>query len=160
MKKSLLSLCLALLLVSCGSQPAATPAPAKLSAEESARVVLDSKAFSEELEVLDADIAAMLYGLEEVTIAECAAYLSTGATAEECTFLVVEAEEAARTAAEAFRCRVEEQTAALENYQPAEVSKLEQAIHGYTAHEKGYLVYLVVAEDTAAAQDAVSGLIS
>lgn len=161
MKKILPILCLSLLLVSCGGQaPADTPAPVALNPEEAAQVMLESKAFSETLEVIDADIAAALYGLEESVITDCASYLSTGATAEECTFLIVAGEEAAQTVAQAFQLRVEDQMAALENYQPAEISKLEKAIHGYTSHEKGFLAYLVVAADAAAAQDAVSGLIS
>ena len=159
MKKLLPALCLTLLLTACGGQaPADTPAPVSLTAEEAAQVILSAEAFSEQLEVVDDDIAAALYGLEG-TVSDCAGYLSTGATAEECTFLIVESEEAALAAAQRFQLRVEDQLLAVENYQPAEVPKLEEAIHGYCAHKNGYLAYLVVANDPAAAQDAVDSLV-
>lgn len=159
MKKLLPLLCLTLLLTSCGGQaPASSPAPADCSTEEAAQALLTSKAFSEQLELLDADIAVALYGLE-VTPTDCAAYLSTGATAEECTFLLFEKEEDALAATQRFQLRLEEQTMALTNYQPAELPKLEDAVHGYCAHKDGFLTYLVVAADPAAAQDAVDSLI-
>ena len=161
MKKLLPFLCLTLLLTSCGGEaPASSPAPADCSAEEAAQTVLGTKAFSEQLEVIDPAIAAALYGIEEDQILDCAAYLSTGATAEECTFLLVADDEIAIEVAKQFQLRVEDQTMALENYQPAELPKLEKAIHGYCSHEKGFLAYLVVANDADAAQDAVDSLIS
>ena len=160
MKKLLPALCLALLLTACGGQaPADTPAPVSLTAEEAAQAILSAEAFSEQLEVVDDDIAAALYGLEEITLLDCAAYLSTGATAEECTFLLVADDEVAVDVLQRLQLRIEDQTATLKDYQPAEIPKLEEVIYGYCYHEEGAMVYLVVANDPAAAQDAVDSLI-
>lgn len=160
MKKLLPILCLTLLLTACGgTAPADTPAPASCTAEEAAQSLLTTEAFSEQLEVVDSDIAAALYGIEEASILDCAAYLSTGATAEECTFLLVADDEIALEVVKRFQLRIEDQTAALKDYQPAEIPKLEEVIYGYCYHEDGALAYLIVANDAEAAQDAVDALI-
>lgn len=159
MKKLVSLLCLVSLLAACSGQaPADSPAPVSLLAEDAAQTVLDAGVFSEELELLDSAIAAALYGLEEESILTCAAYLSTGATAEECTFLTVADEETALTVLQQFQTRVADQTAALENYIPAELPKLEHALHGCFAVSDGVMAYLIVAEDTDGAQAALDGL--
>jgi len=161
MKKMLPFLCLTLLLVSCGGEtPANRPAPHSYTAEEGAQAVLSTKAFSEQLEVIEPAIAAALYGIEEETILDCAAYLSTGATAEECTFLVVADEKTALDVLQRFQIRVEDQIAALESYQPAELTKLKETVSGCFDLTEGVMTYFVVAADAAIAQDAVDSLIS
>lgn len=157
MKKLLPLLCLTLLLSACGGEKP-TDAPVSLLAEDAAQAILDAGVFSEELEILDPSIAAALYGLEEESVLTCAAYLSTGATAEECTFLTVADEETAQTVLERFQTRVEDQTEALENYQPAEISKLENALCGCFDLTDGVMAYLIVAEDANGAQAALDGL--
>lgn len=157
MKKLIPLLCLTLLLTACGGQT--SPAPSELpslTAEEAARAVLGTEAFSEQLEGIDSPIAAALYGIDEDKLLDCAAYLSTGATAEECTFLTVADEETAQEVLQGYQRRVEDQTAALENYQPAELPKLKEALTGSFALSEGVMTYLIVANDAAAAQDAVA----
>lgn len=158
MKKRLPLLCLLLLLTACGGQ---TPAdsPVRLTAEEAAQAILAADAFSEPLEALDPAIAAALYGVEADALLDCAAYLSTGATAEECVFLRVADQETALTVLEGFQARVEDQTAALESYQPAEVPKLEMALSGRFDLTDGVMAYLIVAQDAAAAQTELEGLL-
>lgn len=99
-------------------------------------------------------MAAALYGLEETDLLDCAAYLSTGATAEECTILVLPDDAAAQTALAALQTRVEDQLTALKNYQPQELPKLEAARTGTHPMSQGTAAYLVVAQD-AAGLDAV-----
>ena len=150
-----------MLLASCGGQaPAETPTLHSYTAEEAAQALLTTDAFSEQLELVDSDIAAALYGLDESAILDCAAYLSTGATAEECTFLITETEDAALEVLQRFQIRIEDQILAVENYQPAEVAKLEEVIYGCFDLSDGVMVYLVVAEDAAAAQEAMDSLIA
>ncbi len=161
MKKFLPAVLLALLLTGC-SAGEASPSPAEsapaLTPQEAAQAVLDAGAFSEELEAVDADVAAALYALEPDSIAGTAAYLSTGATAEECTFLLATDGEAADAALTALQKRVEDQLAALADYQPGEIAKLEKALSGSRPVADGTLVYLVVAESPDAAQAALDGL--
>ncbi len=92
-------------------------------------------------------MTAALYGLEEADLLDSAAYLSTGATAEECTVLVLPDDEAAQTALAALQTRVEDQTAALKDYQPQELPKLEAARTGTHPMSQGVAAYLVVAQD-------------
>lgn len=157
MKKILPAFLLFLLLAACSSGP--TPSPADSadgrSAQDVAESVLEAAVFTEELESVDAPIALALYGLEEEDVLDCAAYLSTGATAEECAVLIVKDEEAAKAALEGLQTRVNDQLEALEDYQPAEIPKLEKALTGSRPAAEGVLVYLVVADDTAGAAEAI-----
>ena len=135
-------LCLLLCLCSCGQE---APLP-NCTAEEAAQALLTANQFSETLESVETDIAVAVYGLEEGHVLDCAAYLSTGATAEECTVVLLDSPEAAETAAEALQRRVEDQTAVLENYLPQELQKLSDARTGTIAVKGGVMAYLVVAE--------------
>lgn len=114
---------------------------------------LDSGAFSETLEALDADLISSLYGLESQPEA-AAVYTSTGATAEEIAVLVFSTQEEAANARKALEARVSDQKDACEGYLPSELPKLEQAI----VKESGSSVLLVVANDSQAAQAALDGL--
>ena len=135
-----LPLLLLLLLPSCGGEGE----PSVLSMEEEAGELLSSGAFSETLEPLEREIAMALYGLEEAEVLDCAAYLSTGATAEECTCILAADEESAAEVKEALETRVEEQLAVLTDYQPAEVEKLENAVIDTQKRSDGIRVRLVV----------------
>lgn len=108
---------------------------------------MTAASFTETLEPIDTVIATALYGLDETSLKECAAYLSTGATAEECTVLILDSSDAAQLALAGLQQRVEDQTTALESYQPQEVQKLSAALTGTMEVEGGYLAYLVVADD-------------
>ena len=139
-----LALVLALLISACGGDakskdydPAATAA-----------ALQESTAFSDALEALDKDVAAILYGLDEGSIQDCAVYTSLSAGAEEIAVLVLKDADAASAALDALKNRVEDQKTALKDYQPAEVSKLDHAI----VKQQGNSVVLVVAADPDAAQ--------
>ena len=142
-------LCLAL--TACGGGGAVGQTP--YDPETAAQALLDSGAFSEALEALDADLISSLYGLESQPEA-AAVYTSTGATAEEIAVLVFSTQEEADDARKALEARVSDQKDACEGYLPAELPKLEQAI----VKESGSSVLLVVANDSQAAQAALDGL--
>lgn len=146
---AVLTLCLTLTACGGGSNADAAYDPAA-----TAQALVDSDAFSEALSELDKDTAATLYGLEAGSIADCAVYGSLSAGAEEIAVLSMADEDAAATALEALESRVADQKAALENYQPDEVSKLDHAI----VEQKGNTVLLVVANDADAAQAVLDGL--
>ena len=154
MKKYLLLLAGVLLLLSsaCGSK---TESLAVWS-EGHGQDILDSGAFSEELEELDADTAWALYGLgqagldrESLTSAMCRR--SAGATCEELAVLVFNNEEAASAAVSSLQSYVEDQIEANRDYRPAEIPKLENA----WISQRGYTLLMVVADDLQAAKQAV-----
>ena len=108
-----------------------------------AATLLDSGAFSEALESIDTDVACALYGIDETTVTEAAVYGSTGATAEELAIFVLTDEEAAQAALTALGYRVEDRAAAMADYLPNEVPKLEKAV----LEQRESTVLLVVASD-------------
>ena len=145
MKKLFCLLALSFVLTACGGEaPAGAPAAPDLTAEECAQAVLQAGTFSETLETVEPSIAAALSGVDESLILDCAAYLSTGATAEECVFLLFAEEADALNACQGFQLRIEDQSEALANYQPAELPKLEDASHGTLTLKGGEMAYLVV----------------
>lgn len=143
-----LALVLALAACSGGSKAAAEYDPAATSA-----ALLDSGAFSETLEPLDADLVPDLYGLE-VAPDEAAVYTSTGATAEEVAVMKFADQSAADAALTALETRVADQKEACQDYLPAEMPKLEQAV----VKESGKSVLLLVASDYDKGQSALDAL--
>lgn len=150
MKKMLCGVvCCLLMLTACAKDSGSTP----FDPSETTRALLDSGAFSETLEELDYEIAAMLFGLSgdagqyEGTML----YYSTGATSE--TVAVVCARETDQTAAveKTLNGWVESQIEAVRNYQPDEVEKLEHAI----VETRGNTVLLAVAADWEKARAAI-----
>ena len=119
-----------------------------------ARALRDSGAFTEALEETDLDTACMLYGLDADTVTGSAVYTSLSAGAEEIAVFTLKDKDGADAALAALKTRVEDQTEALRDYQPEEVSKLDNAI----VEQRGNSVLLAVAADQAAAQAAVDGL--
>ena len=108
-----------------------------------ATALLESGAFSETLEAIDADVACVLYGIDESTVTGAAVYGSTGTTAEELAIFVLTDEESAQAARTALGYRVEDRAAAMASYLPNEVPKLESAL----LEQRGNTVLLVVAND-------------
>lgn len=127
MTKKILSAALALLLLcSCGSGGGKTPYTTA-QAEE----LLNCGAFeAAQMAPVDAYVIAALYGLDESTITECAAYLATNTSvsADELVILILTDEDAAVTAEEACKARVDAQIAVCKSYAPAAVTRLEQAV--------------------------------
>lgn len=123
---------------------------------EALTFIADAGAFSEELETLDADTAFLLYkfsdyGLERDALTDCAVLRSAGATCEEGAVLIWETEEQAGQAEEALLDYIQGQIDANVDYRPAEIPKLEEA----RVSQLGSTVLLVVANDMAAAEEAV-----
>lgn len=142
-------LCLAL--TACGGGGAVGQTP--YDPETAAQALLDSGAFSDALDTVDQDTAA-LYGIDADTITGSAVYTSLSAGAEEIAVLVLTDEDAAAAALDGLEARVADQKAVLESYQPDEVSKLDSAI----VEQRGNSVLLAVAADAEKARAALDGL--
>jgi len=141
----------------CGSK---TPAgPAAFPPAETCQTLLDSGAFSEELELLDNEIAYMLFGFDlwsdsASLIEDSVVYYSTGATSEICAVLVIGEEYYGGDMAAAkgdleewISAQIEAET----DYRPAEAAKLEKAI----LEQRDNTFLLVVAADAGKAQAAI-----
>lgn len=142
----LLSLALMLTLTACSRTPNSFP-------QNLSQQLLESDAFSEPLEPLDAEIAWRLYCLdmngiafEQLTAAD--AHGSTGATCEALALFSFSDEAAAQTALNTLDVYIEACILSNKDYRPAEVSKLEHAV----LERRGTTVLLLVANnyDTAA----------
>jgi len=110
--------------------------------------LVQAGAFSEPLETLDGDMAFLLYALsdhevERDALQECAVLRSSGATCEEGSVLLFADEASAQKAEQALRDYLAAQIRANEDYRPAEVPKLENAL----VQRRGSGVLLVVAAD-------------
>ena len=140
---AVLALCLTLSACGGGNEEAVAFDPAV-----TAQSLLDSGAFSDALEEVNTSVAATLYGVDEADIADGVVYMSLSAGAEEIAVLVLSDADAAAAAMEGLEAHVADQRAALENYQPDEVSKLDGAI----LQQKGSSVLLAVCADPEAAK--------
>ena len=149
--KRLISLLLSLLLIpaltACSRHQSQPPFPTDLP-----RQLLESDAFSEPLEPLDAEIAWMLYCLdmngitfEQLTAVD--AHGSSGATCEEVALLTFSDETAAQTAVDTLDVYINARILSNKDYRPAEVSKLEHAV----LERRGTTVLLLVANNYEAA---------
>lgn len=121
-----------------------------------AQAILDSGAFSEELEELDCDTAWALYrlpdaGLAQDQLLDGAVHRSAGATCEELAVLIFDSEESAEAALAAMEDYVQAQIEANRDYRPAEIPKLE----GKWLERRGSALLLAVAGDMDAAKAAV-----
>ncbi|MGI5963239.1 MAG: DUF4358 domain-containing protein [Lawsonibacter sp.] len=151
-KALLLSVCVGLLLVSCGS--AEKEQPAEFSVEL-VQDLADAGAFSEELEPLDGDTAFALYrlgdyGLEREALTDCAVLRSSGATCEEAAVLQLEldSEEDAQQVEQALKDYLQSQIDSNRGYRPMEIPKLEDAL----VERQGNSFLLVVANDLSVVQ--------
>lgn len=157
MKKMLcVLLAAAMLLVgtACEKEPEKEPSfPATLTTQ----ALLDSGAFSEQLEELDLDIALMMFWLSgDVTEYEGSkVYCSTGATSEIAAVISVADESKVPEVEQALKAWVNSQIEAEKDYRPAEVPKLENAI----IEARGFTVLLAVAADAEKAIEAVETVV-
>lgn len=118
------------------------------------QALLDSGAFSEELEELDKDTAFVLYKLADYGIDRLSGAIvrrSAGATCEELAYLVFSDADKAETAEEALKDYVQSQIDENTDYRPEEIPKLENAY----ISRRGETLLLVVANDIEAARKAV-----
>lgn len=157
MKKMVCALMAAVLLLvgtACEKEPEKEPSfPAALTTQ----TMLDSGAFSEQLEELDLDIAVMMFWLPgDVTEYEGSkVYCSTGATSEIAAVISVREESKVPEVEQALKTWVNSQIEAEQDYRPAEVPKLENAI----VEARGFTVLLAVAADAGKAVEAVETLV-
>ena len=120
------------------------------------QALLDSGAFSEELEELDADTAFMLYkladyGLDREKLKEATVRRSAGATCEELAVLIFDSEDSASSARDALEAYVQNQIDENTDYRPQEIPKLKSA----RINQREETVLFVVANDREIAQKAV-----
>ena len=116
-------LALAVLLSACG-------ADGKAYTTADAQALIDADAFDGEMEQVDSYTVALLYGLDENAVIDCASYIAinSSASADEVTVLVLRDEAAAKTAEEACKKRVEGQIESYQTYGPDQVPRLEEAV--------------------------------
>ena len=134
-----LSLALLFSLAACGGKEAEV---APFSPSDAA-TLLESGAFSEVLEAIDTDVACALYGIDQATVTDAAVYSSTGTTAEELAIFTFTDEDAAQAALTALGNHLEDWSAAMADYLPREIPKLEKAV----LEQRGNSLLLVVAKD-------------
>lgn len=153
MKKVVCALMAVVLLLTgaaCQKEPEKEPS---FPADVTTRALLDSGAYSEQLEELELDIAAMMFWLSG-DVAEyegSKVYYSTGATSEIAAVISVADESKVPEVERALKAWVENQIEAEQNYRPAEVPKLENAI----IEARGFTVLLTVAADWEKAEAAI-----
>jgi len=142
---AILLLSLMLALTACSRNPSSFPT-------DLPRQLLETDAFSEPLEPLDAEIAWMLYCLdmngitfEQLTAVD--AHRSSGATCEELALLTFSDDTAAQTALNTLDVYISARILSIKDYQPAEVSKLEHAV----LERRGTTILLLVASNYEAA---------
>ena len=155
MKRAVLALALLLCvgLTACsGGEKTEEPFSTDLSA-----TLLESGAFSEELESLDCDTAWALYrledaGLEREQLTDGQVYYSSGATCEELSILLFADADAAQTARDALQSYLEGQIQENRDYRPGEIPKLEEAL----LLQRENTLLLAVCADYAPIQKALS----
>jgi len=157
MKKLLvLALALTLVLTACGGEENDAP-PLYNAADVTAIDGMGAfDADLDDMEGLDADIAFMLYkledaGLEQEDLKSCSGRRSAGATCEEAAVLVFTDSDKAEIAVDALKDYIQRQIDENMDYRPAEIPKLENA----WIDRRGESVLLVVANDIDAAKKAV-----
>lgn len=143
----------AVTLTACGGQAAETPAEESFDLSV-VQAMVDTGAFSEALEELDADTAFMLYklsdyGLVREDLTEAAVLRSAGATCEEGAVLIFADAEKAAAAAEALGDYIQSQIDTNVDYRPNEIPKLEGAV----LKAQGASVLMAVANDAAAVRN-------
>ncbi len=154
---SLVSLC------ACSTQPSesSTPVSVSVSASTSADSsvqepaaldiadrLLAANVFSEPLELLDPEIAPMVYQLDaSLTPTALRAYRSSGATCEEVAVLDFATETDATAARTGMQAYLATQVEINRNYRPAQISKLEHAL----LEQQSNVLVMVVANDWSAA---------
>lgn len=134
---------LTLSLTACSPSPTKAPFQPNLPLQ-----LLETDAFSEPLEPLEADLIWVLYGLEDAGLAresltDAQSFRSTGATCEELSLLIFSDEKSAQTAANTLDLYITNQIQINKDYRPLELPKLEKAF----LERRGTAVLLMVADD-------------
>ena len=134
-------------LAGCSGKPAQDDGGTGYTKEQVTQI-LDSGAFTDELEELDCDTAWALYqldssGLEREQFVDGVIYRSAGATCEEVALLMFEDDATAATVKNTMGTYVQNQIEENRDYRPGEIPKLEDAL----LQQQGSTVLLVVSAD-------------
>lgn len=148
----LLAGCLAVL-AGCTKTPVQDGASTGYTKEQVTQI-LDSGAFTDELEELDCDTAWALYqldssGLEREQMLDGVIYRSAGATCEEVALLIFEDDATAATVKNSIGTYVQGQIEENRDYRPGEIPKLEDAL----LQQQGSTVLLAVSADAQAVRN-------
>ena len=140
-------LCLVFSMVACGGDSEVNESNSVLqsaAASDVAQYLKENIQFEDAMDYLDVDIAMSLFNLteEEVVLEESAIICSTGATAEEIAVFTA-CEGTVEQVVAACESRIEAQKVGFENYVPAELEKLEDAVIA----TEGNKVILIVCDD-------------
>ena len=111
--------------------------------------------FQDELSEATQELRDRTYGISADDVVSGKLYLSSGATAEEIAVFEAKDDAAAERLLAAAKERVEAQKTAFEDYAPAEMTKLNNAV----VERNGKIVALCIADDSSAAQKKVKELI-
>ncbi len=126
-----------------------------VDAAQAADTLKSSLTFQDELSEATPEVRNRTYGISGEDVVAGKLYLSSGATAEEVAVFQARDEAAAERLLAAMQERVEAQKLAFEDYAPAEMPKLNNAV----VERSGNVVALCIAEDNVAAQKMVKELI-
>lgn len=119
-KMFVLMAAMALLLSGCSAK---SP---ELDINQLAGSLMEGVEFQDELSIVEADTAKMLYGIENFT--EARVFIGSGATAEEIALFSFENPEDAKAAVEKAEQRLAEQREDFASYIPEEVKRLDNAV--------------------------------
>lgn len=107
--------------------------------------------YEDELSEIDKDAAVQIYNLDAIDIADCIAYISTGATPEEIVVISTNNATDALKVEELLKRRVEEQKESFRDYEPDELKKLDDAV----VEEEGNTVVLSISKEEEKAEDII-----
>jgi len=105
--------------------------------------LLENANFTDSLDLLDAPVVPLLYGVDAADYANCAVYCGTGATAEEIAVFEAVDEAAAGRILSAAQARVAAQIETYKDYGPEDARMLEGAI----VKQSGVYVIVAVCAD-------------
>lgn len=143
-----LSLALCLLAAGCGGQSAPTADAVELADRLSTQIQ-----FEDTLSPLEGDMLYTLYGIDQKDVQQGAAYVSTGATAEEIAVFSCTDDSAAQRVESDLKQRVDSQKQSYVDYVPKEMTKLNDAV----LIRRGNLVALCISNDNATAKQLIQG---
>ncbi|WP_411678001.1 DUF4358 domain-containing protein [Caproicibacter sp.] len=154
MKKGILcaAAVLLLLLPGCSGGRAAQTADVQKIADG----LIGSVKFQDQMSEIKQDMAIQIYGIDSGDVVKAAVYESTGATAEEVAAFEAKDDQAAGRVKEKAEERITTQRAGFQDYQPAEMAKLQDPV----LVQKGKYVVLCVSNDNETAKKTIDGFLS
>lgn len=114
--------------------------------------LLENANFTDSLDLLDAPVVPLLYGVDATDYSSCAVYCGTGATAEEIAVFEAVDEAAAGRILSAAQARVAAQIETYKDYGPEDARMLEGAI----VKQSGVFVIVAVCADGESAAKVVN----